>query len=124
MPAYDYRCNQCGRSVTLFYKTYKDFDTATHTCPHCNSTELIRLISRVAVARPTRDYANMSSDEMLNVLEGGDSREVGSMFEQVGARDPSLGEDYYEATQRLLRGESPEAIEKDLRAGSTPDDGG
>jgi putative FmdB family regulatory protein len=119
MPAYDYRCNQCGRSVTLFYKTYKEYDAASHTCPHCNSTSLTRLISRVAVARPSRDYGNMSANEMLNVLEGGDSREVGSMFEQVGAGDPSLGADYHDATQRLLRGESPESIENDLRSESS-----
>jgi putative FmdB family regulatory protein len=122
MPAYDYRCNQCGRSITLFYKTYKDFDTAIHTCPHCSSTELTRLISRVAVARPARDYANMSANEMLNVLEGGDSREVGTMFEQVGAGDPALGADYQEATERLLRGESPESIEKDLHSESSLSD--
>ncbi len=115
MPVYDYRCNQCGRSMTLFYKTYKDYDAATHTCPYCASTDLTRLISRVTVARPSRDYANMSSDEMLSVLDGGDSREVGTMFEQAGAGDPSLGAQYHEATQRLLRGESPEKIERDLQ---------
>jgi putative FmdB family regulatory protein len=119
MPAYDYRCNHCGRSVTLFYKTYKDYDQATHSCPYCQSTDLTRLISRVSLARPSRDYANMSSTEMLSVLESGDSREVGTMFEQVGAGDPGLGEEYNEATQRLLRGESPETIEEDLRASSS-----
>lgn len=118
MPAYDYRCNHCGRSVTLFYKTYNDYDAATHTCPHCNSTDLTRLISRVAVARPGRDYANMSSDEMLSVLERGDSREVGTMFEQIGAGDSALGAEFHETTQRLLKGESPESIEKDFQAES------
>ena len=29
MPAYDYRCNSCGRKSTLFYKSYKDYDAAT-----------------------------------------------------------------------------------------------
>lgn len=119
MPAYDYRCNYCGRSITLFYKTYKDYDEATHTCPHCGSADLTRLISRVIVGRPSRDYANMSATEMLSVLESGDSREVGTMFEQVGAGDPSLGAQYHEATQRLLRGEKPEQIEKDLQAASS-----
>jgi putative FmdB family regulatory protein len=122
MPAYDYRCNQCGRSMTLFYKTYKDYDAATHTCAYCGSTDLTRLINRVTVARPSRDYANLSSNEMLSVLEGGDSREVGTMFEQVGAGDPSLGAQYHEATQRLLRGESPEKIERDLQASSDSGD--
>ena len=58
MPVYDYRCNQCGRRVALFYKTYKDYDEATHTCPNCGSTDLTRLISRVAIARQSRNYEN------------------------------------------------------------------
>jgi putative FmdB family regulatory protein len=123
MPSYDFRCNQCGRSITLFYKTYKDYDLATHACPHCGSADLTRLISRVAVARPSRDYSRMSANEMLSVLEGGDSREVGTMFEQVGAGDPALGAAYHETAQRLLRGEQPEKIEKDLQAASGSDEG-
>ena len=121
MPAYDYHCNQCGRDLTLFYKTYKDYDAATHICPYCQSTELTRQIKRVTVARPSRNYASMSSTEMLSVLEGGDSREVGTMFEQVGAGAPELGATYHETTQRLLKGDKPEKIEKDLQAASGDD---
>ncbi len=116
MPEYDYRCNHCGRSITLFYKTYKEYDAATHACLHCGSADLTRVIKRVAVARPTRDFASLSSNEMLSVLEGGDSREVGKMFEQVGATAPELGEEFHQTTERLLGGESMESIEKDLQA--------
>lgn len=122
MPAYDYRCNQCGRSMTLFYKTYKDYDTATHTCGYCASTDLTRLISRVTIASPSRDYASMSAHEMLSVFDGGDTREVGKMFEQVGAGDSSLGAQYHDATQRLLKGDKPEHIERDLQASSNSAD--
>ena len=118
MPEYDYRCNQCGRSITLFYKTYKEYDEAARTCPHCGSADLTRIIKRVAVARPARDFASMSSNDMLSVLEGGDSREVGTMFEQVGATAPELGEEFHQTTERLLRGESMESIERDLQASS------
>lgn len=114
MPVYDYRCNQCGRRVQLFYKTYKDYDAATHTCPHCASTNLTRLISRVAIARPSKNYANMESGEMLNVLEGGDPREVGEMMRQLGQDEEGLGDTYHEVTNRLLKGEDPEKIERDL----------
>jgi len=118
MPEYDYRCNQCGRSITLFYKTYKEYDESARACPHCGSADLTRIIKRVAVARPSRDFASMSSSEMLSVLEGGDSREVGTMFEQVGATAPELGEEFHQTTERLLRGESMESIERDLQASS------
>ena len=56
----------------------------------------------------------MSSDEMLSVLEGGDSREVGTMMQQLGqdeaVSDPAFGE----ITERLMKGDDPERIEADL----------
>ena len=114
MPTYEYRCKNCGREVTLTYKTYKDYDAATPACTYCDSTDLTRLISRVAIARPGRNFANMESDEMLNVLEGGDPREVGEMMRQLGQDEEGLGDTYNEVTNRLLKGESPEKIERDL----------
>jgi putative FmdB family regulatory protein len=118
MPSYDYRCNACGRQITLTYRTYQAYDEATPTCPHCQSTDLTRLIGRVSVARPSRNYSGMSSPEMLSVLEGGDSREVGAMFEQVGAGVPASDGEYHEVTNRLLKGEKPESIDSDLRGRS------
>lgn len=118
MPVYDYRCNVCGRKTAFFYKTYKDYDAAlegqTQVCPNCGSTELTRLISRVAIAKPGRNYANMSSEEMLSVMEGGDGRELGQMMHQLGqdeaVSDPAFGE----VTKRLMHGDDPGRIEADL----------
>jgi putative FmdB family regulatory protein len=126
MPVYEYRCNVCGRKSSLFYKSYKDYDAAnashSHTCPHCGSHDLTRLISRVAIQKPGRDYANMSSQEMLSVMEGGDSQELGSMMHQLGqdqaVNDPAFGE----VTERLMKGDDPERIERDL--GAALDTGG
>ena len=115
MPSYDFRCNQCGRSLTLTYKTIKAYDEATPACPHCESTDLTRLITRVAIAKPSREYGRMDSQEMLSVLEGGDSREIGQMFQQVGAAVPSSDKEYHEVTDRLVQGEKPESVEADLR---------
>lgn len=124
MPVYEYRCNACGRKAALFYKTYKDYDAAVHRCPHCDSTDLTRLISRVAVPKAGRNYANMSSDEMLSVLESGDSREVGHMMHQLGADqgldDPAM----QEVSERLIKGEDPDHIEADLGDALGGDDGG
>jgi putative FmdB family regulatory protein len=114
MPSYDYRCKQCGREFSLFYKTYKDYDVAVRICPHCGSAELSRVITRVAVQRPSRDFSQMSSNDMLSVLESGDSRQVGEMFRQVGGDAPDLGPEFHEATERLSKGESMESVERDL----------
>jgi putative FmdB family regulatory protein len=131
MPAYDFRCNSCKRRVSLFYKTYKDYDAASeagHVCPNCGSTQLTRVIGRVAVQRPSRDFSKMSSDEMLSVLEGGDTREVGRMMHQLGQDEAIDDPMMQEVAGRLMKGEDPEHIERDLEAQgvdlSDPGDGG
>jgi putative FmdB family regulatory protein len=115
MPSYDYRCKNCETRFSLFYKTYHDYDSATRLCPNCASAELSRVIDRVAIQKPTRDFTKMSSGEMLSVFESGDSRQVGEMFQQVGGTSPELGLPYHEATQKLLSGEKMEKVEQDLR---------
>lgn len=114
MPAYDFRCKNCGERFTLNYKSIADYDEATPKCPKCAYTDLSRLISKVAISSPARDYSKMSSNEMLSVLESGDSKVVGEMFQQVGGGDPALGAEYHDATQRLLKGESMDKVEKEL----------
>lgn len=119
MPSYDYRCNHCGRAFALFYQSVKDYEAASITCPHCHSDEVARRINRVAIARPSRNLANLSSGEMLSVLEGGDSREVGRLFQDVGdSAGVDMGETYQQATEQLLKGDSVQKVERDLRAQS------
>ena len=115
MPTYDYRCQDCGTRFSLYYKTYADYDQAVPRCPQCESSALSRLITSVRFARPSRDYTSMSSQEMLSVLDSGDSRQVGEMFQQVGGTSPELGADFHEATEQLLKGESMDKVEKNLR---------
>jgi hypothetical protein len=116
----------CGRKSAFFYKTYKDYDAAngaqTRTCPNCGSRELTRVISRVTIAKPGRDYANMSSDEMLSVMEGGDSRELGQMMHQLGQDEAMSDPAFGEITERLMKGDDPARIEADL--GDTSSDSG
>jgi hypothetical protein len=110
--------------MTYTYKTYKAFDEAERVCTHCASTDLIRIISRVAIARPGRSYANMSSTEMLSVMESGDTREMGELFRQVGETVPGgMDTQFNDVTERLLKGDKPERIDADLQASSpiTPD---
>lgn len=119
MPVYEYRCNACHQPMTFTFRSITAYDEARSAglrCPHCGAVDLSRVIRRVAVARPGRNYATMDSGEMLNVLEGGDTREIGRMFEQVG-QDQALGDPTMRTVgERLMKGESPERIERDLES--------
>lgn len=123
MPVYDYRCNVCHQPISFTFKSISAYNNALAeglVCPHCGVRDLARIIKQVAVARPGRDYGAMSSGEMLNVLEGGDTREIGRMFEDVG-QDQALDDPVMrDVGKRLLKGEAPERIERDLEASTPP----
>ena len=119
MPSYDFHCNHCGRDLTLFYKTYRQYDEATPTCTTCDSNDLTRVIGNVNIGRGTasHDYTKMNAEQMLGVFESGDSRAVGEMMKQVGASVPGdvTGENYHNAAEALSSGKSMDAVERDLR---------
>ncbi len=91
MPQYDFRCKACGRRFGLHFKSVAQYAAASPTCPDCDSLELARVISGVAIPQAQRDYRKMSSNEMLSVLEAGEKQQVDDMFRQVNstARDGS-----------------------------------
>lgn len=128
MPVYDYQCNACGRHVTLKYKTYADYDAATHRCPHCGSTDLTRLISRVAfkkssISRMVSGGWDDADDSMLDDLEHADPRTMGRMLREMSAEvGEEIGPEFEEVVDRLERGESPDEIEASLP--DLPDDAG
>lgn len=119
MPSYDFRCNACGQTLTLFYKSFRAYDEATPRCPHCDSIDLTRQITQVAVhtGPTTHNFADMSANQMLSVFESGDAKAVGEMMKQVGDSAPkgSLGNDYHTATDMLQSGASKDKVERELR---------
>ncbi|MDE2818795.1 MAG: zinc ribbon domain-containing protein [Chloroflexota bacterium] len=89
MPQYDFRCDSCGRSFSLSFKTYAAYDAAEPRCAVCGAGEVSRVINRVSIAKVERNYSGMSANEMLSVLEGGDEKQVDAMFRQVGESAPA-----------------------------------
>ena len=75
MPIYEYRCGDCGRKVSLFFRSFSAV-TDDAACPHCGGANLRRLMSRVAVRRGASGAA-APSDEF-----GGD--EFGGMLGRAG----------------------------------------
>jgi len=118
MPTYEYRCQNCGRKVTLTNKTYAEYDTATPVCPHCGSADLKRLISRVAIKRSTLSQmaaGGWDDDDALSALDSSDPATLGRMLREMGSEvGDDLGGEFEEVVERLERGESPEEIEASL----------
>ena len=115
MPIYEYRCHDCRRRVSLFFRSFSDVEDEP-TCPRCGGARLTRLISRVAVLRSEEsrldDLADPSS---LDGLDENDPKSVArwmrKMSSEVGEEMPS---EFDEVIDRLESGQSPEEIEKSM----------
>lgn len=124
MHSYDFRCKDCRARYSMTARTYAEHDTLTPICPQCGSARADKLIGKIAVKATQRDYTSLSSNEMVSVFDSGDGRQVGEMFQQFsdkygGSLSPEQALPYQEATQKLLKGEPMEKVERDL-SNSTP----
>ena len=120
MPYYDFRCLDCRRRVTLFYKNFTAYDEATtaasHTCPQCGSHQLTRRIGRVALAKgEDARMEGMADEAMLAGLDGDDPRALGRYMRQMSHEmGEDLGDEFHEVVDRLEKGQAPEEIEQAL----------
>lgn len=121
MPIYEYRCADCRRRVSIFFRSFSDA-SASPQCPNCGGVNLARLVSRVATVKS--DDARMealSDPSSFGDVDENDPKSMArfmrKMGDQMGGED--LGPEFDEMVDRLEDGQSPEDIEK-----SMPDLGG
>lgn len=116
MPIYEYRCQDCHRRVTLFFRTMTEAQEAIPTCPHCGSTHLVRRISRVAMVRSEESrLESMMDTDFLSGLDENDPRSLARFMRKMSDElGEDLGDEFEEVVDRLEAGESPEEIEKSM----------
>jgi len=116
MPIYEYRCLDCRRKVSIFWRTIADGANGNPTCPRCGSTRLQRLVSRVRMVRSEESRLEaMADSDFLSGLDEEDPRSLARfmrrMTDELGE---DLGDEFEEVIDRLEAGESPEEIEKSM----------
>ncbi|MGH2593045.1 MAG: FmdB family zinc ribbon protein [Anaerolineae bacterium] len=120
MPIYEYRCPNCKRKVSIFFRSLSSVDHQSARCPNCNSSGLLRLMSRARVIRGASKSIDSGdgeelADDMLDGLDENDPRSMGrfmrKMAEESGEEMPA---EFNEVVNRLEKGESPEDIEKSM----------
>jgi putative FmdB family regulatory protein len=132
MPIYEYRCGGCRRKVSIFFRSFSAVGAAT--CPRCGSTDLTRLMSRVAVLRGGRD-GDLGDDgggddefgpdpsAMLAGLDENDPRSVARWARRVSAE---MGEpmepEFEEALNRIEAGEDPDRVMEQMDGEGGGDD--
>lgn len=116
MPIYEYRCGDCKRRVSIFFRSFSD-TTQPARCPNCGGAHLTRLVSRVATVKSEEARLEALSDpSAFGDVDENDPKSVArfmrKMSAQIGGED--LGPEFNEMVDRLEAGESPEEIEKSM----------
>jgi len=115
MPTYEFRCQECGHIVRRFY-SYAEYDSAHPSCPECESTQLRRLISRVALAKSEESRLDsLDPESMIAGLDENDPKSMGRFMRKLSSEmGEDLGDEFGEVVERLEKGESPESIENSM----------
>lgn len=116
MPIYEYRCQQCGRRVSLFLRSFEAAGDARPRCPACHGEDLRRLVSRIAVLSSEESRLESLADpDSLADVDENDPRSVARWMRRMGDETgEDLGDEFREVVDRLEAGQSPEEIENDL----------
>jgi len=115
MPIYEYRCQDCRRRVSVFFRSYASA-TDEASCPRCGGTNLIRLISKVSFVRSEDSRLDDLSDpSMLGDLDENDPKSLGRWMRKMSAEvGEDMPEEFDEVIDRLESGQSPEDIETSM----------
>ena len=115
MPIHEYRCHDCKRRVSIFWRSFSDLENkdAVPHCPRCSGTNLTRLVSRVAVVRSEESRLDDLADpSMFADLDENDPKSMARWMRRMGQEvGEDLGPEFGEVIDRLEAGESPEDIE-------------
>ncbi len=116
MPAYDFRCKDCRKTFTVSLSGYGEIDQVAPACPECGSSNLSRLIRRVALMWGEDAHLERLADpSRLGSLDEDDPRALGRFMREAAATaGEDIGSDFGEMVDRLEAGESPESIENSM----------
>ncbi len=117
MPIYEYRCADCKKKVSVFFRSFSAVDQEQPHCPICQGTRLTKMVSKVRVIRGGLVTGGEDSidDAMLDDLNENDPRSLGRMMRRMADETgEDLGPEFGEVVNRLEKGEDPEAIEKSM----------
>ena len=116
MPVYEYRCQDCKRRVTRFWRSFSEVDASALVCPRCSGANLTRLMSRVRLVRSEEGRLDDLADPSgFPDLDENDPKSLGSWMRKMSDEmGEDLGPEFGEVVGRLEAGEDPESIEQSM----------
>ncbi|MCS6870752.1 MAG: FmdB family zinc ribbon protein [Anaerolineae bacterium] len=115
MPAYDFLCLDCQHRMVLHF-SYTEYAKAEKRCTRCNSLNLRRVMTKVAIAKSeSTRFADFEDESVLDDLAEADPATLGRFMRRMADETgEDLGEEFNTIVERLERGEDPESIEADF----------
>lgn len=115
MPIYEYRCQDCRRRVSLFFRSFSKIADEP-ACPRCGGSHLVRMISRVAVLRSEDSRLDDLADpSMLGDLDEDDPKSIARWMRKMSAETgEEMPQEFDEVIDRLESGQNPEEIEESM----------
>jgi len=116
VPIYEYRCQDCNRRVSIFWRAFSEAEEETAACPQCGGTNLTRLVSRVRIVRSEESRLDDLADPgNLPDFDENDPKSLGRWMRKMSAETgEDLGPEFDEVVGRLEAGEDPESIEQSM----------
>lgn len=110
MPIYEYRCNDCGRKVSIL--TLRVSEKIDERCEHCGSRKLRRLLSRFATTHSEDDRLESLAESAGGIgdLDETDPRKMARWMRKMGKEmgEEFAGEDFNEMIDEMESGKMPE----------------
>jgi putative FmdB family regulatory protein len=103
MPIYEYRCADCGRRPSIFFRSMAAVE-ASPACPHCGGHHLTRVISRTAQVLSEDSRIDRLSDSAdLSGVDENDPKSVARWAKKMGQEmgGDELGEDFDQVVDEM-----------------------
>ena len=102
MPIYEYRCPDCGKRPSIFFKSLAAVE-ASPACPNCGGRQLTRLISRTAQVLSEDSRLDRLGDSDLSDVDENDPRSMARWAKKMGQQlgGDELGEDFDQVVDEM-----------------------
>lgn len=113
MPIYEYDCQDCKKTVSIFFLTISEAENEQAVCPECGQSGLKRVLSSTSLIRARVEPKKTNSPKVAE----NDSKSLAETMKKESRRSGrDYGDDFREVAHRLEKGEKADSIEKSLRA--------
>lgn len=106
MPIYEYRCPDCRKRQSIFFRSLAAIETAP-PCPSCGNRHLIRIISRTAqvLSEDTR-LERLGDGSDLPDVDENDPKSMARWARKMGQQmgDDEMGDDFDQAVDEMEDG--------------------